>query len=114
MEPTLKFFDDSNEVEVHMFGNTVAVCWNMERKETKEVVNGRVGTFIDYVRKGSPYIDFVEVRECKDGDHYLDEDCPIVGGIDSAYAKKVLEELQEAIYYLEKVNVENKISRSDT
>ena len=89
-----------SEREVHMVGNSVGVCWNLEEaekqlKDENEVVyKAKIN-----IRSGRPYIDFVDIR--KDGDSfYVDEDSSVVGGIDVGFAKEIVEELKLAIEYI--------------
>lgn len=100
MKPKIYILDES-EKEVHMFGNSVGVCWNLE--EDEKHLKGKDGIVYKAkvkIRSGDPYIDFVNIRE-RDGEFYEDEDSSVAGGISIEFAKKILGELQLALEYIE-------------
>jgi hypothetical protein len=86
--------------EVHMMGDSVAVCWNTKDKQTTEIKDGGwTRTINEIIRTSEPYIDFVWMREM-DGMWYEDDDSPVAGGLSLRTAKAVRDELSLAIEYL--------------
>lgn len=88
-----------NEREVHMFGDSVGVCWNLIEEEKRIYIAGVISPVKVDVRSGAPYIDFVWIRK-RDEEFYEDEDSPVAGGIDVEVAKKIVNELNLAIEYI--------------
>jgi len=91
----------NSEQEVVMLGDYVGVCWNVEEVEKR--ITGEDGLIYKtkvWERKSEPYIDFIWIREYDDG-MYKDEDSPVVGGLNVETSKKIIEELEKAIKYLE-------------
>ena len=75
--------------EVHMVGDYVGVCWNLDAENNRE---------------GDPYINFVWIRE-NDGKVWEDEDSSIAGGIDFELAMKLVDELQSALDYATQLGI---------
>lgn len=93
--------------EVHMVGDYVGVCLRIE--SVKKQIKGEDGlTYTAEVwqypeRKHAwdePYIDFLEIRQGKDGEHFKAEDSPVHGGLDPKMAIKVAIELKQACDYI--------------
>jgi hypothetical protein len=83
----------TRDLEVHMMGAFVAVCWNLETKKSM------AETFTS-VRRGKPFIDFPMIGGPEE-DPYLREDLSISGGIGNAkIARQVAKELELAALYL--------------
>lgn len=90
-----EIFLENEERYVLMMGETVAITWNA-REVSKSVYPYR-----SWEKEGKPYIDFVNLRQDgKDGSYYEDEDSPVVGGIDTDYARKLISELTAACEWL--------------
>lgn len=91
-----------NGREIHLFHGYVAVCWNINEKETRtrkspgEVILTTTRTRID-----RPYIDFLTIRTGRVSQElYVDEDSPIDGGLNADEAQQLVVALQEAIAHL--------------
>lgn len=90
-----------DDYEIHMLGEVVAVKWQLKTTKTKEVMpDGSHVTTERSSRRGPPYIDFVQMRQDRDGTWYEDDDSPVSGGISETYAQQLVQELQQAITYL--------------
>jgi len=91
--------------EIHMMGDMVAVCWNLETREKKITIAGIEYIGLEQTRSGNPYIDFVWIRQDNQTDEpYEDEDSPVDGGIDTETAQQLIDELTIAIQYLEQID----------
>lgn len=88
------------EREVHMFGESVGVCWNLIEEEKRLHIAGAIQPVKVDVRSGEPYIDFVYIRKDNEGNFYEDEDSSVAGGINTALAKEIVKELKLAIEYI--------------
>lgn len=88
--------------ELHMVGDSVAICWNVKRIEKK--IKGEDGLTYKaevWERSGNdPYIDFVCVRERAEGEFYEDDDSSVAGGMSLKSAERIRDELTKAIEYL--------------
>jgi hypothetical protein len=89
------------DMEAHVFGEYVSVCWNMRQTKKKIRQVGMTFSATVWERVGEPFIDFPYIREGDDGEVWKDEDDLISGGISAATAKKVSTELRLAAEYLE-------------
>ncbi len=88
------------EKEVHMVGDYVGVVWNTRDVTTKTVdPQGRRVTTTERVRTGTPYIDFLDIRE-DDGEPFENDDDPVSGGLTMKQAAKIAQELLLAVEYL--------------
>ena len=96
MQPKIYKFSDG---EYHMMGDSVAVYWHVKAERREILHNGTTYSAIEHVRYGKPGIDFVWIRE-RDGVIWIDDDSPVDGGIDSAFAATLITELQAAIEYI--------------
>lgn len=88
--------------ELHMVGDSVAVCWNVKRSEKE--IKGEDGLTYKaeiWTRKDiDPYIDFVCIRERDNKEFYEDEDSSVAGGISVEHAESIKDELTKAIEYI--------------
>jgi hypothetical protein len=88
--------------ELHMVGDSVAVCWNLKRSEKK--IKGEDGlTYKAEVWERTsiePYIDFVRILKNRDEEFYEDDDSSVAGGISLKGAERIRDELTKAIDYL--------------
>ncbi len=88
--------------EIHMVGTRVGVCWNLEMKEIQVKTEDGLATGWMPKRIGKPYIDFLTIRkEEGTGTYYKDEDSPVACGLSLEEASAVLQELADAIFYLD-------------
>jgi hypothetical protein len=105
VKATIKVYEIDNK-EIHLMGEYVAVVYNLEtRKETKSFEKDGLtytANLQTKVRKGDPYIDFVNIKEDNDGSFWDDEDIT-VGNMDIECARDVANELLLAAEYLEKL-----------
>lgn len=96
IEPVRIINIPSERLEVHVMGNYVCVCWGF--------TSVRDAAGLRLVKRDYCYIDFCLVRETSSGEYYLDEDNPMEGGINSAIALEVIEELKKATEYIKENN----------
>lgn len=97
-----KAIHDTDSRQVHLIGDYVAVCYNTTwRQESHPDAAGRLVTVRWQERVGAPYIDFVWMRQDRDGTWYEDEDNPVSGGFTARAARQVAEELLTAVQYLD-------------
>lgn len=95
-----KVYFTTNDREVHMFGDNVGVCWNIEYKlrHIREE-DGLTYEAMAPIRKGDPYIDFVNI-EYHNNKVYEMEDSPVEGGLSLKFTEQIYQELEQAIVYL--------------
>lgn len=89
--------------EVHFpDGNvSVAVCWNIICHPKS--IKGKDGLTYKaevWERNSSPYIDFVSVREYREGEYSKNEDSPVDGGFSIKTAEGLTRELTKAVEYV--------------
>jgi len=73
--------------EVHMMGDSVGVAWSTNPK---------------HVRTSVPYIIFCNIVLDENGVPRQGEESPVDAGFGAAFAKTLVEELKDAIKYMEK------------
>ena len=95
--------------EIHMVGDSVAVCWNCNRKMKTIEKDGVTYKGEVHVRQGTPYIDFVSLREYDDGEFFEDEDKPVDGGLSKSCALQIANELKLAYEYINYLEENHKI-----
>ncbi len=98
---------ENRDQEVIMIGQYVCICWNVY--EVNDVIkkDGIEYKAKIYKRESKPYIDFLCVRkDDKKEIYYCDEDNPVIGGLNILSAQKIISELQIAVKYLEKEDIE--------
>ena len=89
--------------EVHMMGSYVGVCLRIEQEKKVIMQDGIKYLGETWVRNDSipPYIDFLDIRQDKDGVAYKDDDSPVRGGLSVNNAIQIAQELAEAIHYIQ-------------
>lgn len=98
--PTRIFKDNGRQMEAHIFGEYVAVCWSLTKSREFAMIEGEELTRVQYARSGKPYIDFVSIRKFGDGSEAIDDDSPVAGGIGPDTSDRVIKELTLAVEYL--------------
>lgn len=98
------YMDESINCEVHPVGTYLSVC-RRTREATEEVlVRGKLVKVpvreVDPSR--SPYLSFHATREI-DGEECLDEDISVAGGMSIAEIDTLIEELQQAKEFMQKL-----------
>lgn len=95
-----------DDQEIHMMGDYVAVCWNLEVKinKVKSFIGGTPYEIEVRGRCGDPYLAFLDIREDRDGS-YKDDDSPVEGGFSPEEAEQIANELQRALAYMEKMGL---------
>jgi hypothetical protein len=95
-----KYFTTNSEIEAHMIGSYVGVCWNIKEVEENRInLEGHRIKVITSLRVGKPYISFPWI----DDDSYERSDSTVGGGLSLEQAEQVLKELQWACGYIKEV-----------
>jgi DNA-dependent RNA polymerase auxiliary subunit epsilon len=95
---------------VRMIGDWVGISWRTHEITKTLTVNHETFTakVTEIVDKKDANIEFINIRQDRDGEWYEDEDNYITDWLTVAHARKIVEELQAAIEYVEKVKAEGK------
>lgn len=89
--------------EVHMMGSYVGVCWSYRRNLMEPLENPFIKNY-EWIKSDSCYIDFVYIREGRNGIPYVDEDSSVAGGIGTKESIQIMEELKLAVEYIKENN----------
>ena len=89
--------------EIHILENAVyiAVCWNCDKKTKKIIQDGITYSAEVDVRKNKPYINFISLKTDNDGKTSIEGYTSVDYGINSDEALFIVEELQNAVEYIE-------------